>query len=53
MVILTDAENPMEIEDWETTVKKMNDLEIQTSIMCASTFLADPVSDVFVQWRGF
>ncbi|KAF8519214.1 SPOC domain-like protein [Gautieria morchelliformis] len=33
MVLLTDAENPMEIEDWETTVKKMNDLEIQTSII--------------------
>ena len=34
MVLLTDGENPIETEDWDTTVKKMNDLEIQTSIMC-------------------
>ncbi|KAF8575921.1 ku80-like protein [Ramaria rubella] len=33
MALLTDGENPMEIEDWETTVAKMNDLEIQTSII--------------------
>ncbi|KAF8523097.1 SPOC domain-like protein [Hysterangium stoloniferum] len=33
MALLTDGENPMELEDWEATAHKMNDLEIQTSIV--------------------
>ena len=33
MVLLADGENPMEVEDWELTVKKMNDLNIVTTIM--------------------
>ncbi|KAH8103255.1 SPOC domain-like protein [Phellopilus nigrolimitatus] len=33
MVLLTDGENPIEVEDWELTVKKMNDLQIITSII--------------------
>lgn len=33
MVILTDGENPIEVEDWELTVKKMNTLNIITTIV--------------------
>ncbi|KAI0735882.1 SPOC domain-like protein [Earliella scabrosa] len=33
IVILTDGENPMEIEDWEATVKKMNDLGISLTVV--------------------
>ena len=33
IVLLTDGETPMEIEDWEATVKRMNDKEIQLSIV--------------------
>lgn len=35
MVLITDGENPMEIEDWEATVKKMNALDIITTIVYA------------------
>ncbi len=34
IVILTDGENPMEVEDWEATVKKMNDLNIGLTVVC-------------------
>lgn len=37
MVLLTDGENPMEIEDWEATVKRMNDHEIQLFIVSVSS----------------
>ncbi|KAI0063150.1 SPOC domain-like protein [Artomyces pyxidatus] len=33
MVLLTDGENPMEVEDWEATVKKMRSLDIQLTIV--------------------
>ncbi|KAI0039555.1 SPOC domain-like protein [Auriscalpium vulgare] len=33
MVLLTDGENPMEIEDWEATVKKMAGLDVQLAII--------------------
>lgn len=33
IVIVTDGQSPMEIEDWEATVKKMNSLEISLTIM--------------------
>ena len=33
IVILTDGENPMEIEDCEATVKKMNDLGISLTVV--------------------
>ncbi|KAI0757613.1 hypothetical protein C8Q80DRAFT_110315 [Daedaleopsis nitida] len=33
IVLLTDGENPIEVEDWETTVKKMNDLNISLTVV--------------------
>ena len=33
MVLLTDGENPIEIEDWELMVKKINDLDIHMTIV--------------------
>ncbi|OCB89228.1 SPOC domain-like protein [Sanghuangporus baumii] len=33
MVLLTDGENPIEIEDWEVTVSKINSLNINTKII--------------------
>ena len=33
MVLLTDGESPIEIEDWEETAKKMNDLKIIFTVM--------------------
>ncbi|KAI0770992.1 SPOC domain-like protein [Trametes elegans] len=31
--ILTDGENPIEVEDWEATVKRMNDLNVHLTIV--------------------
>ena len=44
IVILTDGENPMEVEDWEATVKKMNALDIGLTVVCVipSHVLAQP-----------
>jgi hypothetical protein len=36
IVLVTDAESPIEIEDWEATVKKMDTLNISLTIMYAS-----------------
>ncbi|GJJ08784.1 hypothetical protein Clacol_003003 [Clathrus columnatus] len=33
IVLLTDGENPMELEDWEAAVHKINDLNIKMSIV--------------------
>lgn len=33
MVVLTDGESPIEMEDWELTIKKINELQIITTIM--------------------
>lgn len=33
IVILTDGESPMEIEDWEATVDKMNALNISLTVV--------------------
>ncbi|EJD04469.1 SPOC domain-like protein [Fomitiporia mediterranea MF3/22] len=33
LVVLTDGENPIEVEDWDVTVKKINDLQIATTII--------------------
>ncbi|KAG8758277.1 ATP-dependent DNA helicase II subunit 2 [Ceratobasidium sp. 423] len=33
MVLVTDAETPLEIEDWEATVDKINELAINTTII--------------------
>ena len=35
VVLITDAESPIEIEDWEATVKKMDSLDISLTIMYA------------------
>lgn len=35
IVLLTDGENPMEIEDWEATAKKMNSLNVGLTIVYA------------------
>ncbi|KDQ17714.1 hypothetical protein BOTBODRAFT_155793 [Botryobasidium botryosum FD-172 SS1] len=33
MVVVTDGETPMELDDWEATTQKMNELEIGTAII--------------------
>ena len=33
MILLTDGESPIEIEDWEETANKMNDLKIIFTVM--------------------
>lgn len=33
MVLLTDGENPIEVEDWEATAKKMNTLGLRLTVM--------------------
>ena len=38
IVILTDGENPMEVEDWEATVKKMNALNIGLTVVSVAPF---------------
>lgn len=35
IVLVTDAESPIEVEDWEATVKKMDSLNISLTIMYA------------------
>jgi ATP-dependent DNA helicase 2 subunit 2 len=34
IIILTDGESPMEVEDWEATVKKMTALNIILTVVC-------------------
>lgn len=34
IIILTDGENPIEVEDWEATVKKMSALDILLTVVC-------------------
>ncbi|TDL15840.1 SPOC domain-like protein [Rickenella mellea] len=33
LVMVTDGENPIEVEDWELTTKKMNALDVRTTIV--------------------
>jgi ATP-dependent DNA helicase 2 subunit 2 len=33
ITLITDGENPIEIEDWEATVKKMDELNVGLTIM--------------------
>ncbi|KAG7450798.1 SPOC domain-like protein [Guyanagaster necrorhizus] len=33
IILVTDGENPIEIEDWEATVKKLNELDISLTIV--------------------
>ena len=37
-MILTDGENPMEVEDWEATAKKMNALNIGLTVVSVAPF---------------
>jgi ATP-dependent DNA helicase 2 subunit 2 len=37
ITLITDGENPIEIEDWEATVKKMDELSIGLTIMWVLT----------------
>lgn len=39
IVLVTDGENPIEVEDWEATVKKMDALNISLTIMSVSSRL--------------
>lgn len=36
MVLLTDGENPIEVEDWEATADKMNSLKIKSVFLYVS-----------------
>lgn len=38
IIIVTDAESPIEIEDWEATVEKMNNLDIQLTVVYALVY---------------
>ena len=38
--LVTDGENPIEVEDWEATAKKMNALDTQLVVVYVGTFLA-------------
>ena len=33
IVLLTDGESPMEVEDWEATIAKMNELNISFTVV--------------------
>ncbi len=33
IVLLTDGESPMEVEDWEATVQKMNALNVSLTVV--------------------
>ena len=33
IVLLTDGENPIELEDWEVAIDKMNDLKIRLAVV--------------------
>ena len=41
IIILTDGENPIEIEDWEATVKKMTTLNIILTIVCVYSLVSN------------
>ena len=38
LVVLTDGESPIEIEDWELTAKKINELQIITTIVYVTVY---------------
>lgn len=33
IILLTDAQNPIEIEDWEATIEKMDSLGVSLTVM--------------------
>ena len=54
MVVLTDGESPMEVEDWELTVKKIKELQIITTIMWVCRRMNGLIlTPLRSQWRGF
>ena len=38
MVLLTDGENPIEVEDWQATARKMNDLAVGLTIVYVTAY---------------
>lgn len=38
MVLLTDGENPIEVEDWQATARKMNDLAVGLTIVYVAAY---------------
>jgi ATP-dependent DNA helicase 2 subunit 2 len=43
IVLVTDGESPVELEDWEVTVKRMNDLGVSLTVVYVECyFLPDP-----------
>lgn len=48
IVIVTDGESPIEIEDWEATVKKMNVLSISLTVMYALGGFPIHVTDSYI-----
>ncbi len=54
VVLVTDGESPIEIEDWESIIKKMDSFNVALTIMCAA--LLTPLSNfglTFNQWCRF
>ena len=43
IVLLTDGESPMEIEDWEATTSKMNALNISLTVVFVFVFSRRPL----------
>lgn len=41
MVLLTDGENPIEVEDWEATVHKMNTVQIHLTVVYVTLITSD------------
>jgi ATP-dependent DNA helicase 2 subunit 2 len=38
IVLITDGESPIEVEDWEATVKKMDSLKVSLAVMYVYSF---------------
>ena len=54
MVVLTDGESPIEMEDWELTVKKIKELQIITTIMWVCRRMNGLIlTPLRSQWCGF
>jgi hypothetical protein len=52
IIIITDGENPLEIEDWEATVKKMNALDVGLTIVLV-VFLSTLLVTNSLKWNRF
>lgn len=51
MVLITDGANPMEIEDWELTVRKMNSLDVMMTIVYVCVLPKIVFLNLLDQWR--